>query len=402
MAASTFGTPPSRVVFFLLTAACLAMAPQQPTFRAGTDVVLVDTHVVGKDGSPVAGLTPEQFEVFIDGRRRPILSFECLRAVQAPAAATAPPTTGTGPAAPFSDGRVFVIGVDQPSFPMVAQSSAREAVRRVIEAVAPEDYLGLVAFPGKVIVAPTRDRATLRAAASQIQGLRPEIRPRFNVSATEAGLIKANDLITLRDVSRRECGPRITIDCQNNVKMDANQVITDLQRQAGESIGGMHAVIDGLQELPGRKTLLVISAGIPMSNRIGVEPNIGLETSRLAARAAAANVNLYVFYMNVHFLRAFSAEFGKVNNTLFQDIGVFGHGLERFAGSANGGFFQIEVNSDPQVARVMRETSAYYLLTVSTDPRERDGKQHFIRVAVKQRGATVRHRAVVTIPKTSS
>jgi hypothetical protein len=106
--------------------------------------------------------------------------------------------------------------------------------------------------------------------------------------------------------------------------------------------------------------------------------------------------------MNVHFLRAFSAEFGKVNNTLFQDIGVFGHGLERFAGSANGGFFQIEVNSDPQVARVMRETSAYYLLTVSTDPRERDGKQHFIRVAVKQRGATVRHRAVVTIPKTSS
>jgi hypothetical protein len=135
-----------------------------------------------------------------------------------------------------------------------------------------------------------------------------------------------------------------------------------------------------------------------MSNRAGAGSNLGLETGRLAALAASANVNLYVFYMNVHFLRAFSAEFGRINNTLFEDTGVFRLGLETFAAGANGALFQIEVDSDPFVARVMRETSAYYLLTVAPEARERDGKAHFIRVEVKARGATVRHRTVVTIP----
>jgi len=47
--------------------------------------------------------------------------------------------------------------------------------------------------------------------------------------------------------------------------------------------------------------------------------------------------------------------------------------------------------------RNLRETSASYLLAVRVEPRDRDGQEHFIRVSVKQRGATVRYRRVVTI-----
>jgi hypothetical protein len=102
--------------------------------------------------------------------------------------------------------------------------------------------------------------------------------------------------------------------------------------------------------------------------------------------------------MNVHFLRYFSPEYGKQNNTLFDDIGLFGTGLEKFADSGGGSFFQVEVNSDPYVDRVLREVSAVYLVGVKTDPADHDGKEHAIRVEVKQGGTTARYRRFVTIP----
>jgi hypothetical protein len=150
--------------------------------------------------------------------------------------------------------------------------------------------------------------------------------------------------------------------------------------------------------MPGRKTLVVISAGLPMSTQRGSQPDFTAETARIASRAAAANVNLYVLYMNVHFLQFFSAAYRKVNYSVYADINLFGQGLERFADSAGGAFFQIEVDSDPFVDRALRETSASYLLAVRADPKDQDGKEHFIRVAVNARGATVRHRRIAVIP----
>ena len=41
---------------------------QPPTFRTSTEIVLIDTQVVAKDGTPIQGLKADQFEVFIDGR----------------------------------------------------------------------------------------------------------------------------------------------------------------------------------------------------------------------------------------------------------------------------------------------------------------------------------------------
>ena len=57
------------------------------------------------------------------------------------------------------------------------------------------------------------------------------------------------------------------------------------------------------------------------------------------------------------------------------------------------------MDADPFVARALRETSASYVLGVQVHPDDRDGKDHFIRVNVKQRGATLRYRKVVTIPR---
>jgi len=376
--------------------------PQQerPIFRASTDLVLIDAHVVARDGTPIQGLTAEQFEVFIDGRRRPVLSADFVRS-GAPISAVVEDAARA--AAPENrEGRIIVLAIDQGSFPVSAQASAREAATRVLDRVASDDYLGLIAFPGPVQISPTRDRSLVREGIARISGLRTELSrtSRFNISASEAVQLKGRTSIVTKEVIERECRGWPPIDqlCPQEVMEDGSTIATALEQQTMLSLDGLHGVLDAMASLPGRKTLIVVSAGLPMSNLPGSRLNFDAETTRVARRAAAANVNLYVFYLNVHFLRFFSPEYGKRNNAIYDDISMFGAGLERFADSGGGAFFQVEVDSDPFVDRALRETSASYLLAVRAEPAERDGKEHFIRVSVKARGATVRYRRVVTIP----
>ena len=49
--------------------------------------------------------------------------------------------------------------------------------------------------------------------------------------------------------------------------------------------------------------------------------------------------------------------------------------------------------------RVLRETSAYYLLGVEPSDIDRDGRAHRLNVKVNQRGATVRSRQWVVLPR---
>ena len=79
---------------------------------------------------------------------------------------------------------------------------------------------------------------------------------------------------------------------------------------------------------------------------------------------------------------------------------MFATGLEMVAGAAGGDVMRIEGGTpDRGFDRVLRETSAHYLLGVEVNAVDRDGRAHNIRVRVKRRGATVRSRTMVVIPK---
>lgn len=371
---------------------------QRPTFRSSTEIVLIDTQVVARNGTPIQGMKADQFEVFINGRRRPVVSAQFLTAA-GPAPVVAGQAAPSG--APVRDGRIIVLGIDQGSFPPSARAAAREAATRVVDRVAAEDYLGMIAFPGAIEIAPTRDRSRVREGIGDISGLRVEaMSSRFNLSATDAVLLKSRESVTTKEIIDRECKSVFQDPmCPQQVIQDGSTIADTLEQQAVLTIAGLDGVLEAMASLPGRKTLMLISAGLPMSNRPGGRLSLDGETTRIARRAAAGNVNLYVFYMNIHFLRYFSPEYGKRNSSIFDDIAMFGNGLEKFADSGGGTFFQVEVDSDPFVERALRETSASYLLAVRVEEDEHDGKDHLIRVSVKQRGATVRYRRVVMIPR---
>jgi hypothetical protein len=87
-------------------------------------------------------------------------------------------------------------------------------------------------------------------------------------------------------------------------------------------------------------------------------------------------------------MEAFSPSGSGSVPSFMRDPGVMGAGLERFTGVAGGALIRVQSGSgDPAFGRVLRETSAYYLLGVEPEDRERDGRPHYISVEVKRRGA---------------
>ena len=75
-------------------------------------------------------------------------------------------------------------------------------------------------------------------------------------------------------------------------------------------------------------------------------------------------------------------------------------GLERLAGGAGGALLQVEAGQEERAfQRILRETSAYYLLAVEPADEDRDGRLHPIAVKTNVRGAEVRARTSVRIPK---
>src|SRR5262249_15458460 len=67
-------------------------------------------------------------------------------------------------------------------------------------------------------------------------------------------------------------------------------------------------------------------------------------------------------------------------------------GFDMLAGAARGAMFDVTGRPDNLFERIEAELSGYYLVGVSSDPKDHDGKPHPVRVDVQRRGAQVRSR----------
>lgn len=64
-------------------------ALQQP-IRSGVELVLIDAQVIDRHGSPIRSLQPEDFEIFIDGKRRKIAAAVFVESAAAGRSACSP------------------------------------------------------------------------------------------------------------------------------------------------------------------------------------------------------------------------------------------------------------------------------------------------------------------------
>jgi VWFA-related protein len=378
---------------------------QPPAFRSGVELVTVDVQVVDRQGNPVTGLKPEQFDVTIDGKRRKVVSAQLIDAASGtPHPSNPPATDGAGgpPAKAIGAGNLYVMAIDQGSFRAVNASSAMHAVREFLKRLTLNDYLGLVAYPQPgVVIDPTRERGPLTEAVSRIVGFTAlKSRQQFQFTLSDAIDASSRDREALQRVVERNCQPGDKF-CPQQVEMEMTEAIGTLEMQAVRSLDGLRGVVKMVGSLEGRKTLVVVSAGIPTGDRTGARLYMRTQAMEVGKEAAAAGVLVYTLHLNTSFLDAFSPQAGTVSQTLMRETGVYARGLDLFNGSAGGTLMEVNAGPDFAIERMMREMSAYYLLGVQPEEADRDGRGHSINVRVNQRDSNVRNRRTVVIPKPS-
>jgi VWFA-related protein len=434
----------------LLSAQPTATADQQPTFTAAVDLIAVDVQVVDSEGFPVTALRPQDFEVSINGRKRRVASADFVQTTTVDGTAPARPVM-SGPQAtnlwPTSDiagtGRTYVLAFDTDSFTVQESRDVVAAARGFIRRLQPGDAVGLYTFPVGPRMEPTLEHNLVSQSVDRVVGRSQSVPGEHNLSPSEiiditsevsrqssinvgrgnaaitaglnggtgatsnsssASMMDIGDGSTLRRVQLRECGS-VSSACAEMIQTEASTMAFYLEGRATEGLNGLRALIGLLNEQPGRKTVVLFSAGIPVTDRPGGRPEVGDLAKLLGQDAAATNTSIYTLHVDNREMRAMSAETRRGGSTPVsrsRDMAVGGRLLEEFSGASGGALLRVLLGGgELALERVFRETSSHYLLGVEPDEGDRDGKLRELRVRVGTRGVTVRSRSWVVVPQRS-
>jgi VWFA-related protein len=404
---------------WMLGAAALCGAGQQTdatrkpatTFRSALDVIAVDVQVSDRNGVPVSGLGPDRFEVTINGRRRRVLSAELIESRSAAsltpeerAAATA------GPPVRPTLARVVFIAIDCLSFDASASRHVIAAARAFIDRLPPTDEVGLFAYPYGPKISPTTDHAAVGRSLATVMGQRHLPSSQFHLRPAEivdlsgaATSSQARESSLLESVVVRECGDTPDDTCRRGLMLELAGAALYYEGQGNAGLGMLRSLLEQLSATNGRKTLVLLSAGMIASDVPGGRPDISELGMQVGKEAARSNTSVYTLFLDTGATDKFQAQVRGADKNL-QSVGrdseILGRWLDQFSGEAGGAVFRVQVGSGEYAFdRILNEISGYYLLGVEPGDEDRDGRTHEIKVKTSQKNVIIRGRRWVMVPK---
>jgi VWFA-related protein len=377
-------------------------APPQPVFRAGIELLTVDVTALDGEGRQVTDLKPTDLVVEVDGDPRQVISAEFValvdprrpmmtaadrdRAREAAQVTEDPYVSANNRGAP--PGRLILLLIDQGNIRTGAARQAMEQARRFVDALQPEDRVGVAAVPapGELLDFTTHhDRvkeSLLRVLGTASPGLR-----RFNISLTEALAIYLNSNAQLAlEVLVRECGttlqPSEMERCERALEQDAAEAVAEMRQQSSQSIRAIRELLGGLRAIEGPKQVILISEGLILEHLTG-------DVDDLAALAADARASIDILMLDV---MPFDATQSRRPTTPREDRRLQEEGLEALAGLSRGNLYRVATTANYAFDRIARALAGYYLVGVEARPSDRDGRRHRISVKTTRRGVTLRSR----------
>jgi VWFA-related protein len=392
----------------------LGLYAQEPsTIRVNVNLIQIDVTVTGKKGERIADLTPADFEVLQNGKRQPITSALWVpgRPPVAAAVPGAPPTA----LRPQDVRRTIAILVDDLSLGLQSLHYTRQAVRAFVESsIQPGDLvaiyktsagLGLLQqfTTDKRLLLANIDRMTLRNA-SAVDGL---------------GAIGSNSLENSADPAIAEMAlqMRLQEESQNRMRQDV--------LSAG-SLGSAKFIVQGLAELPGRKSLIYFSDQLQLYDLPAslTNPNMtaamrtmpGVEGGSRGRTLIAlrdlidyANRAAVVCYtidprgvVNTGFAAADTASVStkrmigqmQQRQSFYDDSKA---GLAMLAEETGGVFYQNRNDLTSALTEAVQDQEGYYLISFNPDDdsfqKTKSGaKYHRLQVKLKRPGLKVRYR----------
>jgi len=394
-----------------------AVSAQQTVFRSKVDVIAVDVQVVDGEGYPIGRIGPDAFSVTINGQRRKVVSAQFI-AQQPVNDDPAEPTP------PEGRGRTFVLAIDSGSFEVGAERAPIEGAQTFVQHLDPSDRVGLFVYPAGTSIAPTMQRAPITITLGRVVGQKDPLRSHYNLRPWEIVDITAqtsnpNSFLTASrnitnptaDGGTLELDPVLKIqarecpedpDCPSKIYSEGIQLAIQLERQVQTSLVGLEALLRALEKIPGRKSVVLVSAGLLVSDRSAGRPDVGDIARVMGQSAARANATVYTVHIDKTGGVGPASQKAPGSPEMARDRALYGNWLSDFSQSAGGRLIYVPVGTaDFAFDRVLRETSAYYLLGVEPAAADRDGQPRKLGVKVNRRGVSVRSRQWVVVPPKS-
>jgi hypothetical protein len=256
-----------------------------------------------------------------------------------------------------------------------------QLARDFVARLDPGQRVGLLAFPLGPALDPTTDHAAVAAAMAQIHGQK-----------APTHLLPSQ----IVDGSTRPCPLCLPL-------ADPFTQAQELEAEGRIRLGILEELMRNLGAVNGRKIVVLVSAGMVVADRIGMRPDLGEYGMRVGKVAAEANVTIYALFIDNTLFAQMAAERGAPrprDQPLFRDGNILGRMVDQVSGASGGEMFRSLTDDGAHAFdRLLRETSAYYLLGVEVAEQDRDGRTHELRVKVDAPRATTRGRAWVVVPK---
>jgi VWFA-related protein len=356
------------------TAGPLALAQRpanQPTrsqevLRIGVDLVRVDATVTDARGRPVTDLTADDFEIVQDGKPRPISTFAFVRTADAPTESPAPaPVAPRLPVPRDQIRRTIAIVVDDLGLSFESMYRVREVLKKFLDTQMQRGDLVAILRTGAgsgALQQFTTDRRQLDAAIERI---------RFNLMA--------------------RVSPFTAGEADRPIEEFRNEIFT-----AG-TLGAISYVIRGVADLPGRKSVIVLSDGFRLTDADGTYGGRVITAMQSLVDAAnRASVVIHTIDARGLVVTGPSAADAdpETSEQRAEELRATQDGLGYLADETGGLFVRNNNDIGAGVRRVLDE-QGYYLLGYVPDratfetPRPRF---HRLTVRVKRPGLRVRSR----------
>ena len=414
-----------------------AVSAQEETFEGISDVIEVQipVNVSSRDGSPVRGLTAEDFEIVERGDPQTITGFDVVDLeVLRPDVLRGPAAVET--AIPAAARRHFLLLFDltfaSPSSVTQARAAARDFVLRELH---PADLVAAATYSldsgPRLLVTFTPDRAQLARAIDTLGAPRllagdGGIDPlRFMIEDPASSSMSST--FTGGDNTQGDFAGIVTQEVQDYVKVINNQMNrmerSYLRGRVSSWIAGLDEMAQILKSVDGRKHVVLFSEGFDGRLMLGR----GADANDAAAARDQQNLQAGQYWMvdmdDIYGNTALQRQVGDAleafrrADCIIQAVDISGLGSESsedrrarsvgqdalfyMANETGGTLFEDTNDLGSELTQVLERSTVTYLLSFQPKGLEHDGEYHRINVRLKdrRRGVDVSHRAGYFAPR---
>ncbi|HSS75919.1 MAG TPA: VWA domain-containing protein [Thermoanaerobaculia bacterium] len=258
---------------FLLASGLAAAAPparsavnDPGTIHEAVDVnvVNVEVYVTDASGKPVTGLRERDFEVREDGRRVSISNFAALAgsgvAARKPAAPADRPEAPGSTSEPAAEPWSLIVFVDNFDIHPASRTRALRQVREFLaNHLAAEDRVMVASLDAglRIWLPFSTDRAAVDASLKSVEGLAAQ-----GPSIDRARRQAYQNIMTIQEAALSVPNPHA---CPQEISRPAHDFAAARRNEVFHTLGGLTVLINSLSGVPGRKALLYVSDGLPVT-----------------------------------------------------------------------------------------------------------------------------------------